>query len=507
MAPTTRLPASLQKMLATRNYRLLVLLVWALLVALSLSVRIMQLQTTHTALKKESARNVALTILAARAWNSGTNGIYAPLSAEVRPNPFLHHPKRDLRTADGQMLTMINPAYMTRLISETLARETPLRVSLRSLRPLNPENLADTWETTALQSFEAGTSEYFGSFVQTDGQTLFRYMIPVFTEESCLACHAWQGDKLGAIRGGLSITQPDQRQLLHQEIFYAVVRHVVVLVLFGGAGFLLLGQLGKRWEEERESLEKRRLTEKMSALERLVQRFADELRIPLQQALTHTTRNAGDIDALVLCLEQSAEPSSATLAGLPQIKSRMADTQSALQEMTARLNSLHHASHSLGEEARALNLAQLLADILQTHAAIYRHCASVEIVCPEAIQIIGIPGMFEQILIILLTNSVEHGFLNGKRPGQIRIEAALLPGSTLLLSYADDGAGMPPERLACIFDPLPGPPGPDRKQGLSLYICYSLVSFRMGGSIRCDSLVEGGTHFLISLPNAFYPLQ
>lgn len=503
--PVSPLNSTFRELLAARHCRLLLLTIWALVVAVSMGVRITQLQANHLALLREGARNVALTILALRTWNSDTGGIYTPVSAGFRPNALLHHPRRELVTVDGQTLTLINPAYMTRLIGQTLAQTTSLQVSLRSLRPLNPANRADQWEADALRRFEQGGEEVFDELRQADGSTLFRYMLPVRTEESCLGCHAAQGDRLGEIRGGLSIALPSARDTIRTEILFVVLRHLGVFVLLGASGYALFGLLGRRWEEERQSLEKNKLTEKMAALERLVRQFSEELRVPLQQSIRLTAQNAEDIATLGAHLEREEGASSAALPALPQLQERVGEILAGLQELMHRLNSLRHSSFNLGEEARRLNLATLLTDILQARAASYRQCAQIEVICAPDTEISGIPGLFDQIFGTLLSNSVEHGFLKGTRHGHIRIETGQRPDGTLLISYADDGVGMAPERLACVFDPFPEPTGPDRRQGLSLYICYSLITFRMGGSIRCDSLVNGGTHFLITLPNVPAP--
>lgn len=497
--------ASLCELLAARRCRLYLLLGLALVMACSMGFRIDQIQSSHLALQHESARNVARTILAMRAWNSQAGAVYVPVSPELRPNPFLHHPRRELRSTDGQTLTMVNPAYMTRLVSEILAQTSPLRVSLRSLRPLNPGNRPDPWETEALHRFENGAEEFSGEFLQADGTQVYRFMLPVKTEESCLGCHAAQGDRLGEIRGGLSLTLPADTQARHTEIVYVVLRHLFAFALLGGACYGVLGLLGRRWTQERQAIEKDKLTEKMLSLERLVQRFCEELRDPLQQSIRSTAQNAEDIAAVGHRLEQTDGPDSPVLAVLPKLQEKMGETLAGLQELMHRLNSLRHASLSLGEEAQRLDLAELLTEILQARASSYRHCAQIEVICAPHTEITCVSGLFDQILGILISNSIEHGFMKGARHGHIRIETERLPDGTLLISYADDGVGMPPERLACVFDPFPEPTGPDHRQGLSLYICYSLVTFRLGGSIRCDSVLGGGTHFLITLPGTPSP--
>jgi hypothetical protein len=77
---------------------------------------------------------------------------------------------------------------------------------LTSLRPIRPENIADPWERQALERFERGEVETTGVEHGPKGEML-RYMAPLKVQESCLACHARQGYKLGDVRGGISVTQ------------------------------------------------------------------------------------------------------------------------------------------------------------------------------------------------------------------------------------------------------------------------------------------------------------
>jgi PAS domain S-box-containing protein len=101
----------------------------------------------------------------------------------------------------------MNPAYMTRQVHETAEGEYGLRGHIRSLNPINPSNVPDPWETKALKAFEAGAKE-FSSVEKMDDIDFMRLMRPLMTESACLKCHSKQGDKLGQLRGGISVSVP-----------------------------------------------------------------------------------------------------------------------------------------------------------------------------------------------------------------------------------------------------------------------------------------------------------
>lgn len=62
-------------------------------------------------------------VMLTRNWNASHGGVYVPVTPGTPPNPYLEHPQRDLMTTDGMALTMINPAYMTRLIGSMAAAD------------------------------------------------------------------------------------------------------------------------------------------------------------------------------------------------------------------------------------------------------------------------------------------------------------------------------------------------------------------------------------------------
>ncbi len=82
-----------------------------------------------------------------------------PVTGATQPNPYLKHPRRDLVTHDSLRLTMINPAYMTRQLSELAQKKEGAVFHITSRNPIRPLNAPDAWESAALLSFERGAKE------------------------------------------------------------------------------------------------------------------------------------------------------------------------------------------------------------------------------------------------------------------------------------------------------------------------------------------------------------
>jgi len=154
-----------------------------------------------------TANTLLQQVIVTRLWNAEHGGLYALIDDRTQPNPYLDIPERDIVSLSGKRFTKINPAYMTRQIAELARNRLGYRFNITSLKPLNPANRPDPWEEKALRSFEAGADRQMAE-VQEKGKAVFRYMVPLRTEQACLACHAKQGYKIGEIRGGISAAIP-----------------------------------------------------------------------------------------------------------------------------------------------------------------------------------------------------------------------------------------------------------------------------------------------------------
>lgn len=191
-----------------RNIRLLMAF-WTLAAVLSLGWSLYyQQQSFDSALYSEATAIHAMD-MEYRNWVIHSGGVYVPVAGKITPSPWLSHvPERDITTPSGKQLTLLNSSYVVRLVHEGMADNGQLRGRIASLRPINPANAADAWERQALEAFGRGETEWASVDVMADGKRYYRYMKPMVTEEGCLKCHAQHGDKLGDIRGGVSVAIP-----------------------------------------------------------------------------------------------------------------------------------------------------------------------------------------------------------------------------------------------------------------------------------------------------------
>ncbi|MGC2062456.1 MAG: DUF3365 domain-containing protein [Thermodesulfovibrionales bacterium] len=226
-----------------KKYLVIISVFFLMTSAVSLVLNIRGTKKQYRELATVMGRSCFQTIVATRKWNAEHGGVYVPVTAKVQPNPYLEDPLRDVVTTEGLRLTKINPAYMTRLISEVLKNKDEIQAHITSLLPIRPHNRADEWETEVLRAFELGAREET-TLARTAGQDIFRYMAPLKVDASCLKCHEKQGYKTGDIRGGISVSfsyAPFQSAMtVHNQ------KIIIIHMFFLSTGFLIIYFLGAR---------------------------------------------------------------------------------------------------------------------------------------------------------------------------------------------------------------------------------------------------------------------
>jgi len=150
------------------------------------------------------ARSLLESVISFRSWATHFGGVYVHPTDQYPPNPYLKAPKRDIETKDGEKLTLINPAYMTRQLFQDFYGQEIINGRMSSLHPLNPNNAPDAWEKQSLLAFEQGSTQATTVEPKANGGRVLRYMQPLYVEEKCLNCHGEQGYRIGEVRGGIS---------------------------------------------------------------------------------------------------------------------------------------------------------------------------------------------------------------------------------------------------------------------------------------------------------------
>jgi len=208
---------------------------------------------------KELARHAAITSFnkdqSYRLWAAEHGGVYVPVTEKTPQNPHLSHiPERDIETPSGKRLTLMNPAYIIRQLSEKYDELYGAKGKITSLKLLRPENAPDKWERKTLLMFEQGISE-FSEFTEIESEPYLRYMSPMYIQQSCLKCHDHQNYKIGDVRGGVSVSIPMTPYFIaqNQKIKYLTISFLTIWIL--GVAIIGLGgrSLGKQIKERQKA--------------------------------------------------------------------------------------------------------------------------------------------------------------------------------------------------------------------------------------------------------------
>ncbi|MZP30713.1 ATP-binding protein [Heliobacterium undosum] len=143
------------------------------------------------------------------------------------------------------------------------------------------------------------------------------------------------------------------------------------------------------------------------------------------------------------------------------------------------------------ENRRRFNLKEYIGEILTSLQPKFKNKAyRIELSCPDDLEVVSYPGDFSQVLTNLIMNSLTHGFGECGH-GTIRIDVQQ-KGERVRLVYADDGRGILREHMERIFEPFFTTNRGQGGTGLGLNIVYNLVTQRLRGKIRCESVADAG---------------
>ncbi|MDR2452031.1 MAG: HAMP domain-containing histidine kinase [Candidatus Accumulibacter sp.] len=241
--------------------------------------------------------------------------------------------------------------------------------------------------------------------------------------------------------------------------------------------------------------------EKLAALGSLVAGIAHEVNTPLGISVTAASH-----------LEELTRTLSAHFAAGTMKKSDLAhfigSGQEAAQIILANLaraenliqNFKKIAVDQFSENWQTVELESCLKDIVVSLTPrLGKTKTKVSIQCPDTLRINTMPGALSQIFANLVANSLIHGFGEGQE-GEIVI-AAKVKKRGVVLTYADNGKGIPDKNLGKIFDPFFTTTRGKGGSGLGLHLVYNIVTRSLKGSITVRSKPGEGVKFTLFLPD------
>jgi C4-dicarboxylate-specific signal transduction histidine kinase len=131
-------------------------------------------------------------------------------------------------------------------------------------------------------------------------------------------------------------------------------------------------------------------------------------------------------------------------------------------------------------------------------AQLRAHDVAVEFdLCEGAPAVLADANELEQVFLNLITNARDAN--EGNKDARLTIRSRVEGGGRFVLTFADNGTGIPEGVLSHIFDPFFTTKEPGKGTGLGLSISHTIIN-KHGGTIAAHN--DGGAVFTITLPLA-----
>lgn len=241
-------------------------------------------------------------------------------------------------------------------------------------------------------------------------------------------------------------------------------------------------------------------SEKMAALGGLVAGVAHEINTPVGIVVTSASVLTRDTKILRLAYENGlSEEELEDYLSTAEQSARLIETN-ATRAADLIQSFKQVAVDQTADQQRQINLRDYLDETLTSLTPSLKKAATmVRVSGADDLVVTTYPGALAQILTNLVLNSLIHGF-DQRAAGQIHINVAAR-NDHIVLSYADNGKGIPPELRSKVFEPFFTTRRDQGGSGLGLHILYNLVTRTLGGSVRIDAAADGGALFIIEFPN------
>ncbi len=256
-------------------------------------------------------------------------------------------------------------------------------------------------------------------------------------------------------------------------------------------------------------------SEKMSSLGQMVAGVAHEINNPvnfIHANLEYAEEYSQDLLELIeLYQEYCPEVSEAIQERIEEIDLEylQADYPQLLQSMktgTERIQtivlSLRNFSRLDESEMKEADINQgLESTLLILQNRLKESIPSLEVIknYGDLPQINCYPGQLNQVFMNIFSNAIDA--IEGQsQPGQIWVKTELLDNNRMIIRIADNGYGIPENKLKKIFDPFYTTKPVGKGTGLGLSISYQIITEKHKGKLYCYSIPGQETEFIIELP-------
>ena len=470
---------------------------------------------------QQQARMLHHQLILTRQWVSDHQGLFVIKTELNKENPYLDD--AHVETQQGVTLVKRNPAMVTRELSEYAQQAGYGWFRVTSLKPVNPLNEPDDFERTSLEHFNRIPVDEYMEIESANGHKTLRYISPLIVKPSCLSCHAKHGYKEGDIRGALSISIPIDwaDATIKRNNRFIVLLGSFALLAVTGLLYLLFNVL---------------VSSRLASLEQAMDQYPDDplSKLPIPEGEDEIGRLSSRFSALCQRLEHSREKLDQAqeqafynekmaslgqitagiaheinnpLGGLLNCVSNMQEDPQNVALQTRYLPLLDKGLHQIESIMRQLlnfgrnaplhpRQVDIDAEIRECMSLLKYRMKNVDLTLELGInRLLCIDSEAIKQIVVNIGLNATQAMLEG---GRLTISSRK-DSDTIVIVFSDTGTGIEEEIRSRIFDPFFTTKEVGQGTGLGLAVTYSLVQ-KMGGAIKVDSAVPGGTTFTVEIP-------
>ena len=232
----------------------------------------------------DSLKNKAIAIfdliVDMRHWNAQYDGVYVK-SEKLEPNQYLN--PNSIKSEKGETMVWVNPAFMTRQISDIASLRDGFKLKITSNKLINKNNAPDADEKKILDHFDKNPNiPYWWEIKDNE----FKFMGALQTEQACLVCHAKQGYKVGDIRGGISVTFDVTKEFEQLNEINKDKEQTIIFLIIAAIGViitLLIHENTRRINEQKISKLNESLEIKVKELDDFNQTLHNKVKIEIEK--------------------------------------------------------------------------------------------------------------------------------------------------------------------------------------------------------------------------------
>lgn len=241
-------------------------------------------------------------------------------------------------------------------------------------------------------------------------------------------------------------------------------------------------------------------SEKMAALGGLVAGVAHEINTPVGVGVTAASHLMEKTKALQEQFTAGTMKKSSLQIFLDTCSEATDMIQTNLLRASNLINSFKKvAVDQSSEERRDFKVKEYIQEIMLSLMPKFKKTQHrIVIEGDDDVSVDSYPGAFSQVIANLIMNSLIHAFEEHEQ-GLIEINVSK-EGSGAMITYRDNGKGIPQEHIKKVFDPFFTTKRGKGGSGLGLHIVYNIATQTLGGAINVESEEGVGTTFSVYIP-------